>query len=248
MPSCPTIRPAIPRTQHVIRRPAEGSPISPNLRPENRTDNLQWYRAIHEYDAWETDGIRREFGYLAVNFGDICFSKTLEHSAHQASRFGVYRWVVSYRGAGWVPSALLEACDPPLPPLIYYSGHMIEQGRERLLRIHRMDASRDHELLDRVDDLMASPRTQLIATWNRPPDGGPIEAQLWHRHPHGTLVAHQLQGEHPRSHDIRCITFLAPHMHPHDNRFRVPGTMTISLDEYNRLGRPGQITVLNQVD
>ena len=109
MPNCPTIRPAIPRTQCVVRRPAEGSRISPSLRPAHRTDNLQWYRAISNYDAWETDGVRREFGYLAINSSDICFSNHLDERAHQASRYGLYRYVVSYRGTGWVPSCVLQA-------------------------------------------------------------------------------------------------------------------------------------------
>ena len=95
---------------------------------------------------------------------------------------------------------------------------------------------------------MASPRTRLIATWDASREDRPISPRLWHRHPTGTVVTAQLQGEHYLQHNIRCITFLAPYMNPHDNRFREPGTLTITRDEFERLGRPGRITVLNQVD
>ena len=96
---------------------------------------------------------------------------------------------------------------------------------------------------------MGNPSTHLIATWHRQTfeDDRPdqVVPQLWfHHRTVGTVVADQLQGQRigsdGRVHDVRCITFLSPHMPPHDNRFREPGQMRITLEAFEALAPIGQ--------
>ena len=59
-------------------------------------------------------------------------------------------------------------------------------------------------------------------------------------------MADQLQGQYvgpgDQTYDMRCITFLAPRMDPHDNRFRDPGQLSITIHEYEALAPVGQMT------
>ena len=189
------------------------------------------------------------FGYLSIRQGETCFCTSLEVSAAPANRFKVYRWVVSYRGSGWVPTEVLDMAMPPLPPLVYYAGHMIDQARDRLMNVGPGDNRQDQQMFQEVNDILASPSTLTLPTWDNSNPDRPISPRLWHAHPvHGTVVTSQMQGEHRYGHDVRCITFLSTWMNPHDNRLREAGRLTISNEEYQRLGRPGHITVLHQVD
>ena len=78
-------------------------------------------------------------------------------------------------------------------------------------------------ILNEIDNILASPRTELIATWSDPdPDASP---RLWHRNPvRGTVVTAQFQ--HPRHvEDVRCITYLTTTMPLHADRERMHGLM-----------------------
>ena len=237
MPSAPTTTPS------VTLRAVEGTSIAPCP-----SGYVQWYTVNEDYDGWEYDGVRRIFGYLAIRRDETCFSTTWEMSAAPANRFKSYRWVVSYRGSGWVPAQFLSQAVPPLPPLVYYSGHMIDQARDRLVHVLPGDTSQDQRISREVNDILGSPSTETIPTWDHSRLDRPVSPRLWHRHPvHGTVVTSQMRKAHPTQQDVRCITYLTNYMNPHDNRFREAGVHSISVAEYERLGRAGHISVLPSV-
>ena len=227
MPSAPTTTPS------VTLRAVEGTSIAPCP-----SGYVQWYKVNEEYDGWEYDGVRRIFGYLAIRRDETCFSTSHEMTAAPANRFPSYRWVISYRGSGWVPQQFLTHAMPPLPPLVYYSGHMIDQARDRLVYVPPGNTSRDELIFSEVNEILGSPSTTTIPTWDHSRPERPVSPRLWHRNPdRGTVVTSQMRRPHPQQMDVRCITYLTNYMNPHDNRFREAGVMTISAAEYARLGQ-----------
>ena len=175
---------------------------------------------------------------------EICFSHEEHAAADQPGRFTMYRYVTSYHGSGWFPDCYLTECRPPNPPMVHYNSHTIERGRERIFSLNRFDDRLDHLLFPRLESVIGSSESRVFATWHRLDDDDGtfirVVPQLWiHRREIGTVVVDQLEGQHVapdgQVHDVRCITFLAPHMTPHDNRFREPGVMHITLDEFERL-------------
>ena len=76
------------------------------------------------YNDWETDGRgHQQFGYLRIEQGIRCFSQSAEVLADAANRYPHYRYVVSYQGFGWVPTAILARGTAPPDPVYSFAPH-----------------------------------------------------------------------------------------------------------------------------
>ena len=141
--------------------------IPESLHPEP----IQWFETAALYDGFETDGRgKQEFGYLAIGPDLKCFAVSNQVLAGPANRFPHYRWVVSYRGSGWVPTIFLAFSNPPAKPDYHSTKHFSDRA-----------STRKYTPLQAVE-IINDPGTQLLSTWSSEPDR-PASRRLHHYNP-----------------------------------------------------------------
>ena len=202
-------------------------------------EDWQWWVCTREYAAAEFDGMGlQRLDYLPLCAGDKVATMPVVRPdgfmGHQeaspggrATKYPLYYYVHSVRGAGWVPIMVLKQCDPPKLSAPVLSKEVFENSH-----LHRTP-SWFQENPQAVCEYIIY-HGKITPSWAlRGFENKAVEAKLEHYHSQLGLVVTDLSGH-------QVVTYYPPGMRrdgskPPLHRQRAPGHTQFSISEHHKI-------------